>query len=79
MFDRIRRFLSGATSSVKAPKPERPSFRPQLEELGPRILPAVLTVMNANDAGVGSLREAVTDAARDGTMRRAGSISGGMR
>jgi titin len=40
-------------------RPAAPPFRPRLEELERRLAPAVFTVSNANDSGVGSLRQAI--------------------
>jgi hypothetical protein len=44
-------------------KPERYRFRPHLEVLEGRALPSALVVHNTNDAGPGSLRQAIRDAA----------------
>lgn len=43
----------------------RRGFRPMLELLKDRLAPAILTVMNANDAGAGSLRAAIVQANAD--------------
>jgi titin len=38
------------------------AFRPRLEALEERAIPAVITVFNTNDSGAGSLRQAITSA-----------------
>jgi sugar lactone lactonase YvrE len=47
------------------PGPRRLSYRPRVEPLETRLVPAVFTVVNTADAGPGSLRQAIVDA--DGT------------
>jgi hypothetical protein len=41
---------------------KRPNFRPRVEVLEDRTVPAVFTVTNTADTGVGSLRQAILDA-----------------
>src|SRR5262245_36445533 len=52
--------------SSRTTRRRRSLFRPHLEGLEDRVLPAtlpaVLTVMNLNDSGSGSLRQAILDA-----------------
>jgi hypothetical protein len=46
-----------------APARRRPArWRPTLEALEDRLVPSTLTVMNTNDSGAGSLRQAILDA-----------------
>src|SRR5262245_27768694 len=40
----------------------RRHFRPRLESLEDRLAPATFTVVNTNDTGAGSLRQAILDA-----------------
>jgi len=47
--------------SVKAPD-SRPLFPARLERLEARTLPSSFTVLNTNDSGPGSLRQAILDA-----------------
>lgn len=61
------------------PAGRRPGFRPRLEPLEDRSVPATFTVLNLADAGAGSLRQAVLDAnALPGadTVRFAGGLVG---
>src|SRR5437588_12562628 len=48
----------------RGPRPPAPRdrFRPRVEALEDRATPATFTVLNATDAGAGSLRQAITDA-----------------
>lgn len=56
----------------------RPSIRPTLEALEDRLAPATFLVANANDSGVGSLRQALLDAnATKGTDTILFDIGGG--
>jgi hypothetical protein len=54
----VRSFL-GAVG--RAHTPRRPSFRPRLEALEDRQMPSVMLVTNTNNAGWGSLRQAILD------------------
>src|SRR5437764_1075637 len=57
-----RLFRRGSRSPVgRGPRPGS-RFRPALEALGDRWLPATLAVTNANDGGPGSFRQAILDA-----------------
>jgi parallel beta-helix repeat protein len=55
----LRSFLGTAVGTHTS---RRPSFRPCLEALEDRQMPSVLLVTNANNAGAGSLRQAILDA-----------------
>ena len=63
----MRRFLnkpaSGfrSTHAARSSRRPRPTVRPRLEELERRLAPATFTVGNTNDAGAGSLRQALLD------------------
>jgi len=46
----------------RASREDSGRFRPGLEALEDRLVPATFTVFNLNDSGPGSLRQAVTDA-----------------
>src|SRR5262245_36546559 len=48
--------------SHKGPRLRRPSAAPRLEALEDRSLPSTFTVLNLNDGGPDSLRQAVLDA-----------------
>jgi hypothetical protein len=47
-------------TSIRARRPS--SHKPQLEVLEDRLAPATFTVLNTNDAGLDSLRQAILDA-----------------
>ncbi|HEY7157479.1 MAG TPA: Ig-like domain repeat protein, partial [Gemmataceae bacterium] len=74
MFDWIRRLFPNAASPPKARKPKRPRVRPQLEVLEDRTVPAM--VMNINDDGVGSLRDAINTAANNSTIDFNANLAG---
>src|SRR5262245_3816179 len=59
----LLRALSVRKATTFTRKPRR--FRPTLELLEGRLAPATFTVVNTNDAGAGSLRQAVLDANAD--------------
>src|SRR5438552_7065498 len=69
-------------SPRRVPRTERRSFRPtrlQLETLETRLAPATLTVLNTNDSGPGSLRQAILDAnatGGDNTINFAAGVTG---
>jgi hypothetical protein len=53
------------TLFARRPRPARKGparCRPQVEALEGRVVPSTLTVMNTNDSGTGSLRQAILDA-----------------
>src|SRR2546427_7806547 len=55
------------------------SYRLHLEALEPRLAPATLTVVNTNDSGPGSLRQAILDAnstGSDNTINFAADVTG---
>src|SRR5580765_1806840 len=53
----------GATRSRGVRRPvRRASYRPRCELLEDRSLPSTFTVINTNDSGAGSLRQAILDA-----------------
>jgi hypothetical protein len=61
----------------RAVRRRRPAFRgPMLEALEDRSLPSVLMVMNPNDKGPGSLRDAITGAKSGDTIEFAPSLDG---
>src|SRR5262245_35069589 len=54
-------FFRLRAGAPRRPAPSRLRARPSLQLLEGRIAPATLTVTNANDAGPGSLRQAILD------------------
>ena len=60
-------------SCDRAPVPSEPTFTPSARWL---VTGAVLTVQNTNDAGPGSLRQAIADAASGDVIEFASSIAG---
>src|SRR5206468_4568142 len=50
-------------------KPRSLFFRPYLERLEVRETPAMFTVTNTNDTGMGSLRDALTNAGNNDTIK----------
>jgi hypothetical protein len=62
-FSSIRSWLQGASKSALRDRRPKPTCRPGLEVLEDRAVPA--TVTNLNDAGPGSLRQAIIDANAD--------------
>jgi hypothetical protein len=58
---KLARTLFG-TATTRKTQPAASRFRPRLECLEERAVPAVYNVTNGNDAGVGSLRAAITAA-----------------
>jgi titin len=48
--------------SAQAKRPTRGYFRPRLESLEDRLAPATFTVLNTNDSGLDSLRQAILNA-----------------
>src|SRR3954454_7781394 len=55
------RFLRSSSRPVRKPA-LKTTFRPRLEALEDRLAPATFTVLNTNDLGAGSLRQAILDA-----------------
>src|SRR5262245_51540822 len=54
-------FRRSPKGTHRQPCRRRPGFEPRLEALEDRSLPSTLTVLNLNDAGPGSLRQAIAD------------------
>src|SRR3954453_7818984 len=70
MFLRLLRCLRNVQVRQRvAPRQgRRLSFRPNLDRLEDRCLLATLTVLNNNDSGAGSLRQAILDAQAGDTV-----------
>ena len=72
----------GTRLSHRRPTPRRRSVAPRLEVMEDRTVLSTLTVMNTNDSGKGSLRQAILDANRNGsttntiTIKFAPALSG---
>ena len=75
----VRSILARLRSAPPLPRARtagrRPGFRPRLEPLEDRSVPATFTVLNLADDGDGSLRQAVRDA--NALAGAAGRSSGG--
>src|SRR5439155_26949600 len=56
-----RRWLRGLKARTSTRGRSR-TYRPKLEHLEDRCLPSTFTVLNTNDSGAGSLRQAILDA-----------------
>src|SRR5438128_2062733 len=56
-----QRYAHSARTPRRPLRPRKP-FRPTLEQLESRLAPSTFTVVNTNDAGAGSLRQAILDA-----------------
>src|SRR5262245_2110577 len=72
---RMRRYATPEARVVARPR----SLRPRIEPLEGRVVPATITVLNANNAGAGSLRAAITQANLDpapNTIDYAPSVQG---
>src|SRR5262245_41475840 len=62
-FSQWRRWLKRRSAPGQArPKSPEHGFVPRLEALEDRCLPSTFSVLNTNDSGPGSLRQAIVDA-----------------
>ena len=69
-------FLFSRGSRNSRPMRQRRSFVPQFEPLEDRSLPSTLTVLNTQDGGAGSLRDAIARAKDGDTIAFAPSLAG---
>src|SRR5262249_53519190 len=58
----VRKLFARTLSTGRKAAARRPACRPTLEALEDRMVPSTFTVVNVNDSGTGSLRQAILDA-----------------
>ncbi len=79
LWSRFFSWLARSTSGVSRPSRQSAAWsrhRPAVETLDDRTLPSVLTVLNTNDSGAGSLRDSINTAVNGDTIMFDSSVQG---